>query len=200
MPTAASTSGSWTSCTRRVTLAAERGDPAGLDTSPFVEDRRGPLTAPGHFPYGRAMEADDIDLRNATYRRFVELGHAPTASEVAGATGSAEATVREGWQRLHDAHALVLDDAGEIRMANPFAAEPTPFQVEAAGRSWFANCAWDAFGIGAALKSDSTIHTECPDCREPLDIVVHNGRPDDSDLFFHVLVPAASWWSDIGYT
>ena len=146
------------------------------------------------------MDADDIDLRNATYRRFVELGRAPSAAEIADQTGESEAAVRDGWQRLHDAHALVLDEAGEIRMANPFAAQPTPFRVEAAGRSWFANCAWDAFGIGAALGSDSTIHTECPDCRERLDIVVRDGHPDDTDLVFHVLVPAASWWDDIGYT
>ena len=146
------------------------------------------------------MEADDIALRNAIYRRFVELGRAPSATEVAGATGSSEAMVREGWQRLHDAHALVLDDAGDIAMANPFAAKPTPFRVEAAGRSWFANCGWDAFGIGAALKTDSALHTECPDCGEPLDIVVRDGRPDDTDLVFHVLVPAASWWNDIGFT
>ena len=158
------------------------------------------LTAPPGIPYVRVVDADDIDLRNATYRRFVELGRAPTAAEVAQATSAPETRVREGWQRLHDAHALVLDDKGEIRMANPFAAQPTPYRVEAAGRSWFANCAWDAFGIGAALKTDSTIHTECPDCREPLDIVVRDGRPDASDLVFHVLVPAASWWSDIGYT
>jgi len=146
------------------------------------------------------VDAADIDLRNATYRRFVELGRAPSRTEVAAVTGLSETAVREGWQRLHDAHALVLDDAGDIRMANPFAAQPTPFRVEAAGRSWFANCAWDAFGIGAALQADSTIHTECADCGTPLDVVVRAGRPDDTYLVFHVLVPAASWWNDIGYT
>ena len=146
------------------------------------------------------MDAADIELRNATYRSFVELGRAPTAEEVAEITGVREAAVREGWQRLHHAHALVLDGAGEIAMANPFAAKPTPFRVETAGRSWFANCGWDAFGIGAALQADSTIHTECADCHAPLDIVVRDGRPDDTDLVFHVLVPAAAWWDDIGYT
>ena len=158
------------------------------------------LTAPRPLPYGRTVDAADIDLRNATYRHFVELGRAPSAAEVADVTGVSEARVREGWQRLDDAHALVLDDAGDIRMANPFAAQPTPFRVEAAGRSWFANCAWDAFGIGAALHADSAIHTECADCGTPLDIAVRDGRPDDADLVFHVLVPAASWWNDIGYT
>ncbi len=146
------------------------------------------------------MDDADIDLRNATYRRFVELGRAPSPAEVADATGSSEPAVREGWQRLHDAHALVLDDGGEIRMANPFAAQPTPFRVEARGRSWYANCAWDAFGIGAALHEDSTIHTECADCHAAIDITVRDGDPDDTDLVFHVLVPAASWWDDIGYT
>jgi Alkylmercury lyase len=146
------------------------------------------------------VDAVDIDLRNATYRRFVELGRAPSPAELADVIGISETAVREAWQRLHGAHALVLDDAGEIRMANPFSAQPTPFRVDAAGRSWFANCAWDAFGIGAALHADSTIHTECADCHVPLDIVVRDGRPDDTDLVFHVLVPAASWWDDIGYT
>ena len=146
------------------------------------------------------MDPADIDLRNATYRRFVELGRAPVPAEVAVATGSTETAVRAGWGRLHEAHALVLDDAGDIAMANPFAAKPTAFRVDAVGRSWFANCAWDAFGIGAALHADSVIHTDCADCRTPIDINVRDGRPDDTDLVFHVLVPAASWWNDIRFT
>ncbi len=146
------------------------------------------------------MDAADLDLRNATYQLFIELGQAPSPAEVAAALGMDEATVRSGWQRLHDDHALVLDEAGEIRMANPFAARPTPFVVDAAGRSWFANCGWDAFGIGAALHVDSTIHTTCADCADDLDIEVRDGRPTASDLVFHVLVPARSWWNDIGFT
>jgi hypothetical protein len=146
------------------------------------------------------MDPADLALRSATYRQFVALGRAPTVGEVAATTSASEAEVRAGWRRLHDAHALVLDAAGEIRMANPFAAQATPFRVEAAGRSWYANCGWDAFGIGSALHVDSAIHTGCPDCHEPLRIEVRGGRPVDPDLVFHVLVPAASWWNDIGFT
>ena len=146
------------------------------------------------------MDQTDIDLRNATYRQFAELGRAPTADDVAAATGVGEEAVRAGWRRLHDAHALVLDEAGEIVMANPFAARPTDFRVEAGGRSWYANCGWDAFGIGAALHVDSEFDTHCPDCDEPLHVRVRDGRPDDADLVFHVLVPAAQWWNDIGFT
>ena len=146
------------------------------------------------------MDDADIEVRNATYRRFVELGRAPTAIEVAAATERSESDVRDAWRRLHDGHALVLDAAGEIRMANPFSAVPTPFVVEADDRTWYATCGWDAFGIGAALHADSTIETECADCREPIRIDVRDGQPTREDLVFHVLVPAASWWDDIGYT
>jgi hypothetical protein len=146
------------------------------------------------------METADIELRNATYHRFAELGRAPTAGEIADATARPERDVRAAWRRLHDAHALVLDDAGDIRMANPFSAVPTPFRVQAVGRDWYANCAWDAFGIGAALHVDSVIDTECADCHEPIRLRVRDGRPDDTDLVFHVLVPAVDWWQDIGFT
>ena len=147
------------------------------------------------------MDADDLALRNATYRRFVELGRAPTAAELAATLDRHVDDVRAGWRRLHDAHALVLDpDMAELRMANPFAARPTHFRVEAAGRSWFANCAWDAFGVGAALRVDCTVDTTCPDCGESLRVIVRDGRPDDERLVFHVLVPAAQWWADIGHT
>jgi hypothetical protein len=146
------------------------------------------------------VDAADIDLRNATYRRFVELGRAPSAEEVAATLALDVPAVRSAWWRLHDAHALVLDETGSIRMANPFSSVPTSFRVEADGRSWFANCGWDGFGIGAALGVDSTIHTECADCHEPLDLIVTGRRPDDTDLVFHVPVPAAEWWVDIGST
>jgi hypothetical protein len=150
--------------------------------------------------YAATVDRVDIALRNATYRRFVELGRSPTVGEVAAATGSPEADVRAAWRRLHDAHALVLDERGEIRMANPFAARPTDFRVEAAGRSWYANCAWDAFGIGASLHVDSRFETHCADCDEPISISVSDGRPDDTTPVFHVLVPALRWWNDIGFT
>jgi hypothetical protein len=146
------------------------------------------------------MDQADIDLRNATYRRFVEIGRAPTPAEVAATIGSTAEAVSEGWRRLHDGHALVLDADGAIAMLNPFAARPTPFRVEAGGRSWFANCGWDAFGIGSALAVDSVIHTSCADCAAEITIDVRGGLPVERSLVFHVLVPAAQWWDNIGFT
>ena len=143
------------------------------------------------------MDEADLRLRNLTYELFVELGRAPTAAETGIAAG---ADVSEGWRRLHDAHALVLDAAGEIRMANPFSAVPTPIRVQTRGRWWYGNCAWDAIGICAALHTDGRIETSCPDCCEPIALEIRDGRPSDESLVFHVLVPAQHWWDDIVFS
>jgi Alkylmercury lyase len=108
--------------------------------------------------------------------------------------------VLDGWRRLHDAHALVLDDDGASIRIPPFSGVPTAFRVHADGRSWFANCAWDAFGICAALHVDGWIDTACADCGDPLTIEVRDMRPDDPSLLFHSLVPARRWWDDIVFT
>jgi hypothetical protein len=143
---------------------------------------------------------EDLAIRNATYRLFAELGRAPTVDEVAAVAGEWSESVGNAWRRLHDAHALVLDGEGRLRMANPFSAVETPHQVEASGRTWYANCGWDAFGIGVVLRTASTVHTTCADCGEALDIAVRDFRPTTDDAVFHVLVPAREWWTDIGYT
>jgi alkylmercury lyase-like protein len=141
------------------------------------------------------IDGGDLALRNRTYALLVELGRPPQAGEV----GPAE-EVHAGWRRLHDVHALVLDGEGEILMANPFSAVETPHRVHAAGRWWYGNCAWDAFGICAALGVDGRIETECPDCAEGITVDIRGGRPGDESLLFHCLVPAAHWWDDIVFT
>jgi Alkylmercury lyase len=147
------------------------------------------------------MNEDDRELRNLTYRLFVDLGRAPTAAEVADAAGASTAEVEAAWRRLHDEHALVLAVAtAELRMANPFSAVPTAYRVLAGGRWWYANCAWDALGICAALHVDGRVDASCPDCGEPLRVEMRSERPDDEELLFHCLVPAAHWWDDIGFT
>jgi hypothetical protein len=142
------------------------------------------------------VDERDIELRNRTYALFVELGRSPAAGEL----GDPDDVV-PAWRRLHDAHALVLNPAtDELRMLNPFSVVPTAYRVNAGGRWWYANCAWDAFGVCAALHVDGRIETSCPDCAEPLAIDVRGMRPDDEGLLFHCLVPAQRWWDDIVFT
>lgn len=142
------------------------------------------------------MDEADLELRRRTYAFLVEHGRAPAAAEV----GEAD-EVLAGWRRLQDEHALVLNPStDELRMLNPFSAVPTAYRVQAGGRWWYGNCAWDAFGICAALHEDGRIETSCPDCGEPLAVEVQGQRPDDDSLLFHCLVPAAHWWDDIVFT
>ena len=147
------------------------------------------------------MDERDLALRNLTYRLFAERGRAPTAGEVAEEAELPGGEVEAVWRRLHDEHALVLDGGtGELRMANPFSAVPTPHRVHARERWWYANCAWDAFGICAALQEDGRIETSCADCGNEIRIELRDGRPDREDLLFHCLVPAAAWWDDVVFT
>lgn len=64
-----------------------------------------------------SVDLGDVELRNRTYSLFVELGHAPTTTEVADDSGTTVADVEAGWRRLHDQHALVLSPGTkEIRI------------------------------------------------------------------------------------
>lgn len=147
------------------------------------------------------MDAGLLEVRNATYQTFVELGRAPSAQEVATVVQRTSTQIEADWRELHRAHALVLSPAtNELRMANPFSAIPTAYRVQAAGRWWYGNCAWDAVGICAALRTDGRIATSCPDCGEEITLELRGQRPDDERLLFHCLVPAARWWDDIVFT
>jgi hypothetical protein len=144
----------------------------------------------------------DLRIRNHLYASFVRDGRAPSVSEAAAALELPAAEVTEAYRRLHDAHALVLQpDGSEIRMLNPFSTVETAYRVEAGGRSWFGNCAWDSLGIPGALHGDGRVEAACPDCGEPLELEVRDGElVRGRELLVHFVVPARRWWDDIVFT
>jgi Alkylmercury lyase len=148
------------------------------------------------------MDELDLRIRNHVYASFVRAGNAPTPAETGAALGLDESDVADAYRRLHEAHALVLHPGtDEIRMLNPFSAVETPYRVEAGGRSWFANCAWDALGVPAALHVDAAVVSECPDCGEPLELELREGKlARGAELLVHFVVPARRWWEDIAFT
>lgn len=148
------------------------------------------------------MDELDLRIRNHLYGSFVKTGNAPTPAEAAAALDLSEGEVEDAYRRLHEAHALVLEPGTtRIRMLNPFSAVQTPHRVEAGGRAWFANCAWDALGIPASLRSDGSIRSECADCGEPVELEVHDGGlVRGAELLVHFVVPARRWWDDIAFT
>jgi alkylmercury lyase-like protein len=148
------------------------------------------------------MDELDLRIRNRIYSSFVQSGEPPTVAGTGAELGLPVADVEAAFRRLHDAHAIVLHPGTtEIRMLNPFSTVETPHRVAAGGRSWFANCAWDALGIPAALHVDGRIESACPDCGERLELEVRDGElVRGGELLWHVLVPARRWWDDIGFT
>ncbi len=143
------------------------------------------------------MNDRELVFRNLVYARFVELGRVPRFEEL----GVEPEEGKELLRRLHDAHALVLErGTNEIRMLSPFSSVPSAYRVTAGDRTWFANCAWDAFGVCAALGVDGHISAACADCAEPIEIDVHGRAAQPDEHLFHVLVPAARWWDDIVFT
>src|SRR5258705_9233867 len=139
-------------------------------------------------------------IREAVYRAIVGSGRAPGIEAIAASVGVTAAVCRVALQELADAHVLVLGDDGEtIRFAAPFAGVETPFRVRNGSGSWFAPCAWDAFGIAAALHADVSIEARCASSGVPIECGVRDGVSYGKAVV-HMLVPAARFWEDIVYT
>lgn len=143
----------------------------------------------------------DTQVKLAIYHHFAATGQRPSPRDVALAVNSDVAQVVDAYARLRAQRVLVLEaDGASIRMAPPFSGVPTPHQVEAGGQEYFGNCAWDAFGVLAALHKPGIVYSRCGQSGEPLRLVVDLNGPEPSGWLFHCLVPAARWWDDIVFT
>ena len=144
------------------------------------------------------LEAQDRAVRIAVYEHAVERSVPPRATALADRCGLGVERVRESLERLADARALVLQpQSREILMAAPFSAVPTAFAVRAAGRTYHANCIWDALGIPAMLGVDALVETACACCGEAMAPRVEGGRLAPLEGVAHFAVPARRWWQDI---
>ncbi len=148
------------------------------------------------------MDVQQLDrsLRVEVYRFFVERGRPPVPGELAESLSVTSHAAEASLRRLADARVVVLAPGTPyIWMANPLSALPSPYEVQAQGRTWWGICVWDAFGIIAMLGGDGTVRSRCPDCGEQLEMRVQDGRLDREDYIAHYAVPAAHWWDDIGF-
>lgn len=140
----------------------------------------------------------DHEVRRHVYDHAMREGLPPTIAETASALSVAPDDVRASFRRLADGHVLVLQrGSGEILMANPFSAVPTPFLVRAGDRSWYGNCIWDATGIPAMLNQDATIEASCGCCGTAMRLAVTDGSLEAAPGIVHFAIPAARWWDDI---
>ena len=143
----------------------------------------------------------DANVRLAVYQHFASTTAAPSLTQVAAACSCAEQDVRASYARLRANRVLLLEPDGEtIRMAPPFSGVPTQHRVEVGPRTYFANCAWDAFGIPAAFQQEGVVRSSCGQSGAPLDLAIGPAGPAPSDWLFHCQVPAARWWADLVFT
>ena len=143
----------------------------------------------------------DTQVKLAIYRFFVEMGERPSPEAIAERMGVETAVILDTYQQLAAKRMLVLEPDGvSIRMAPPFSGVETQHLVKLADKEYYANCAWDALGIVAAMQSPGTVHSRCEQTGERLRLEIGSDGPAPSSWLFHCLVPAAKWWDDIVFT
>jgi len=132
----------------------------------------------------------DTQTKLAIYRHFAETGQRPSLEIIAERVGSDVSSVREAYVRLRAQRVLVLEaDGASIRMAPPFSGVPTQHVVIVDETKYFANCAWDSFGIPAALHRPGRIHSCCEQSGEPLNLEIGFEGPPPCSWLFHCLLP-----------
>lgn len=141
-------------------------------------------------------------IRHAIYRHFAGAARAPSVSEIAASCSITEDQTRDALTALNKVHALFLDPGTfDIHIANPFSGVPTDFLVDVGGRTYFANCAWDTFGVIAALQArDGVIRAACTGDGSPLRLEVRDGEAIDHGEVVHFLVPFSEWYDDMVFT
>ena len=142
----------------------------------------------------------DGEVRRFVYQATIASGTVPLSAAVADALGAGADQVRASFERLAEAHVLVLQrDTREILMAMPFSAVPTPFVATVGATKYFANCAWDALGIPAMLGRDARIVTTCGCCTNAMTLDVAAGGLRGEGVV-HFAVPARRFWDNIVFT
>jgi hypothetical protein len=142
-------------------------------------------------------------IRVRLYELFLKLGRCPSKAEVAADFGCDVAIVGNAFHELAAAHMLVLQPgSGEVLMASPLSAVPTPFVVETEGtsssRSWYGNCIWDALGVIAMLHGDGRVLASCGCCGESMTVQVGTSEVTSQPPgIVHFALPARRWWDDI---
>ena len=129
------------------------------------------------------MTEQQLALRAEIFRAFAATGAPPELPDT------------PELRALAERHVVVLDGDGRIVMAHPFAAPAGGARVDAGGRTWWGNCAWDGFGIVHALGlAEATVTAQ------GIAVRVAGGVPEETGAVFDVAVPAAHWWDDIAHT
>ncbi|MDE2803991.1 MAG: organomercurial lyase [Gemmatimonadota bacterium] len=151
-------------------------------------------------PMTPAAEAFAWRLRGHLYRRIRDTGTVPSRAELAAGLAAADTEIDRALRFLVDACVLALDERGEVWMAHPFSAVPTPYRVETPSGAYWANCAWDALAIPLLLGTDGRTRASCPQSGTRFDLTITRGRAGPRGAVVRLAVPVRDFWDDIGFT
>jgi hypothetical protein len=144
----------------------------------------------------------ETEVKLAIYQTIAETASVPSVMEVAEKLKADIDSVQSAFATLHQKRLLVPEpgDPTRIRMAPPFSGIETSFKVIIGGKTYSANCVWDALGIPAALHRDGVVQAFDGHTREPLEMEIREGKTVSAECIAHFAVPAALWWKDIIFT
>jgi len=145
------------------------------------------------------MDRTDRTVRATIYQTFEAGVSDVTATSVAESSGLDVADVAVSFGNLAAEHRIVLVPGEDrVAMAHPFSGVITDYRAVIEGRSWWANCAWDAFAI-LAMLGDGTVVDTSNTSTDATVWTVHDGAVAP-DGIVHYVVPARRFWDNIGFT
>ena len=144
---------------------------------------------------------DPVALRVFIYEELVDRAAPPSIAAIGQRFGIPPNEARSALGALRIGKTiLVHPQTGELWMAGPFSAVETPYRVTLDHRQWWANCAWDMFGVAQIVGAPVRVETRCTDCGEPIALVCDPAAPPNGEGVVHFLLPARRWYEDIGFT
>ena len=144
---------------------------------------------------------DPVALRVFVYDEILDRGTPPSVARIAHHFRSEPNDARRALAELRIGKTiLVHPETAELWMAGPFSASETPYRVTLGRRQWWANCAWDMFGVAVIVGAPVHVETRCTDCAEPITLVCDPAAQPNGEEVVHFLVPARRWYEDIGFT
>lgn len=141
-------------------------------------------------------------VRKFVFDHFLETAAPPVLEQVMVRFGLPRAAASEVLRTLESGrHIKLIPGTARILMAFPFSAVTTPFEVTRRdGRTYYANCSWDAVAFHGMLGEPIGIDAFCHDCGQPMALEVADGRLARSNVeepLVYLSLPAAQWWDDI---
>ena len=143
------------------------------------------------------MISKESELHTAIIRHVADRGFAPSTQVLREQLGWSDSALESTLTRLAEIRGVILKpNSSDVWAIHPFTLMPTPTWVVAETGAWWANCAWCALGIGAALRQDIRVLSRVGAEHAPIEFQLKDGRPSHNNLVLHFPFRPHEWWSN----